>query len=258
MIKRGMKGQLTIFIILAILIVAVVLFIFLFWPKLKTSGLSEIKNPYAYMEECIEDHIQETIEIITMNGGEYEINEQMSFLYRGEYIRFLCYTNENYRPCYKQYAFLTTHFENETLNNIREEVNACFDAMRDNYERDGYTVIVNDSAEQEMEVRIKPGFVSTKLGKELFLTKGDENQEFKNFELKTMGNLYDVLEVVKNILTWESIVGDSVSEAYMIENPYIKVDKRPKDNIKLYTVSHRETGEEFKFATRSFALPPGF
>ncbi len=255
--KRGKKAQLTIFIILAILIVALILFIFLFWPKIRPSGISEIKNPYAYMETCIKEHIDETVENIASHGGGFEINPEMSFLYRGEYIRFLCHTNEYYKPCYKQYAFLKTHFENEILLNVENEINECFQSMVESYERDGFTARVENT--ENLGILIAPEFIISNLGKELYLTKGNENQQFTNFEIKTKSNLYEIIEVVENILTWESIVGNSEPAAYMRENPYIRVGKNQKvDGVKIYSVSHRETGEELRFATRSLALPPGF
>ena len=58
--KRGQKAQLTIFIIIAILIVAAVLFIFLFWPKIRGVTLEET-NPYQFIEECMEDSIEKKL-----------------------------------------------------------------------------------------------------------------------------------------------------------------------------------------------------
>ena len=88
---------------------------------------------------------------------------------------------------------------------------------------------------------------------------GNDNQEFEGFEVKVDSNLYEIVEVADNILDWESTAGDAISEAYMVDNPYIKVEKRLKeDDVKIYTVTHRRSGEVFKFATRSLALPPGF
>jgi hypothetical protein len=254
--KRGKKAQLTIFIILAILIVAVVLFIFLFWPKLISTASLETDNPYIFIEQCIEEHIEDTIEIVAEHGGGYNINEQMSFFHRGEYIRFLCHTNENFRPCYKQYAFLGPHIEQQISINIENELNACFENLLDSYEDEGFTARIEQ--EGELELSIVPNFVSTSMNKKLLLSKGNDNQEFNNFNIKVDSSLYEIIGVAENILDWESTVGDALSEAYMIDNPYIKVEKRLKeDEVKIYTITHRKSGEEFRFASRSLAIPPG-
>jgi hypothetical protein len=258
--KRGKKAQLTIFIILAILIVAVVLFIFLFWPKLKSSASLETDNPYIFIEQCIEEHIQDTTEIVTEHGGGYNVNEEMSFFHRGEYIRFLCHTNENFRPCYKQYAFLGPHIEQQILINIENEVDQCFESLINAYESEGFTARIQQSSNNpRIEVSIIPEFISINMHKDLFVSKGNDNLEFHNFNIKSQSELYNIIEVAENILDWESTVGDALSEAYMIDNPYIKVEKRLKeDEVKIYTITYRTTGEKFRFATRSLALPPGF
>ena len=54
-------------------------------------------------------------------------------------------------------------------------------------------------------------------------------------------------------------VGDSVPEAYMYNNPYMRVEKHRKDNdVKIYVITDINTEEDFRFAVRSFAFPVGF
>ena len=257
MSKRGQKGQLTIFIIIAILIVAIVLFILLFWPKIKGFG-SETKNPYVYMETCIGNDIKDTIETVTSQGGVYEVDEGISFFYQGEYIRFLCHTNSYFELCYRQVAFLKESIENEIQTNIEDTVSQCFRKMRESYEKKGYTVNVQEVG--DFEVNILPDGISINLGRDLILTKGDSVEEYRNFAVKEESKLYEIIEVVDNILLWEQTVGESAPEAYIFNYPYIDIEKRLKDNneyddVKLYTVTHTETEEEFKFASRSLAFP---
>jgi hypothetical protein len=260
MIKRGKKAQLTIFIIIAILIVAVVLFIFLFWPKLKSTFV-EPENPYAYMETCIEDHLEEVISIVMSQGGIYEVSEGAYFFYRGDYIRFLCHTSSYYELCYRQVAFLKDSIENEIEENIKNEVEQCFDRMKEYYEREGYAVSVEENG--EFEFKILPNEMSINLGRNLVLTKGEDVKDYRNFALERPSKFYEIIEVSNNILLWEEEVGESVPEAYMYNYPYIDIERRLKDNedyddVKIYTLTHTETQEQFKFASRSLAYPPAF
>lgn len=259
MTKRGRKGQLTIFIIIAILIIAIVLFIFLFWPKMSTTT-SETRNPYAFMETCIGNHIEETMETVVSNGGTYNLDEDASFFFEGEYIRFLCHTNTYYeRTCYRQVAFLLESIQTQIQENIEYEVDRCFDELEESYKEEGYTVNVRTVG--DFGVRILPTGISINLGKDLTLTKGDIVEEYRNFALREMSELYEIIEVAENILLIEQETGDSNPEAYFHSYPDIEIDREMRDNsdhddVKLYTITHRDTEERFRFAVRSYAIPP--
>lgn len=255
MMKRGKRGQLTIFIILAILIIAIVIFIFLFYPKIK-GETGETENPYTFIEECLEDSLEEKIEIISSQGGDYEVNPGVSFFYRGDYIRFLCYTSEYNKLCHRQVIFLKEHFESEISTNIQPEVEACFDSLVNSYENKGYDVSITEG---NIEVEILPGLIETRFNRELTMKKGSETQEYKNFYLRENSNLFNLLEVADNIIIWEETLGGSPTELYsLIEEYNVKASGRQKgDDDTLYVLTDIDTGEEFRFASRSYAAPAG-
>ena len=71
-LKRGVinnRGQVTIFIIIAILIVALAVLAYLFFPKLKTTVESGTQTPSQYIDTCMRDKISSTIEDISLQGG---------------------------------------------------------------------------------------------------------------------------------------------------------------------------------------------
>ena len=66
--KRGTRGQLTIFIIVAILVVAIVALLFAF-PKLRTSvGFEKPESPENFIQTCLEDTIKENVETLSKQG----------------------------------------------------------------------------------------------------------------------------------------------------------------------------------------------
>lgn len=255
MVKRGKKAQLTMFIILAILIVALALFFLLFWPKIKPTFDPESDNPYTYIQECIEEELEERVETITSNGGDYELNPGISLFHQGEYIKFLCYVEEYNELCHRQVIFLIPYIEREILESIEQEEALCFESLRNNYRTKGYDV---ELLEGERTFNIGPELIELNFNKSMTITRGNNIQKFDNFYWRKNSKLYDILTVSNNILDWEENMGDSLPEAYMIDDPFLRVEKRLKENDnKLYFVSHRETGEEFRFASRSLAAPPG-
>jgi hypothetical protein len=258
--KRGKKAQLTIFIIIAILIVAVVLFIFLFWPKLNPS-VTESENPYNYMETCIENRLEEVIDTIISQGGTYNLDEDITFFYEEENIRFLCHTNAYYQQtCYRQVAFLLTSIESEIRENIEAEVEQCFERMKESYENKGYEVIYRYP--EDFKFIIVPNELLINFGRDLILTKGgDDVQEYRNFALSQRSGLYEIIRVAESIISLEQETGYVDLTAYRYLYPDItflmqKVENSEYDNVKIYFLTDRNTKEEFKFAIRSLAYPP--
>jgi len=256
------RGQVTIFIIIAILIIALGVLIYMFYPKIVSQMETETKNPSTFIQECMEETIQDTVDIISLQGGSYVVNESGGRFYKGEdedegtYVRYLCYTNEDFISCINQEPFLTEHIELEILNVISLDIESCFNSLVKSYEDKGYEV---DLKKGNPEVQIIPYSISTNFNHTLTLVKGDSSERYKNFEINLNSNLYDMLEVSKNIIIWEINVGDSLPEAYMNYNPYLKVEKHKKENdIKVYVLTDEKTQEIFRFATRSFAAPIGF
>lgn len=263
MIKKGEKGgQVTIFIILAILIIALAIIIYLFFPKLFTNISPESINPPAYIQECMQKKVQDTVTIVSLQGGDYTVDVNNGYFYKkvgeeeGVYVKYLCYTNENYVHCMNQEPFLTEHIESEILNTISPSMENCFKDMENSYKTKGYTVELKTG---KSKVSIIPNSISTNFNRTLTLTKGQEVQKYSNFELNLNSHLYDMLEVSKNILIWEMNAGDSLQQAYMYDNPSLKVEKHRKDNdVKIYLLTDMKTKEVFEFAVRSFAVSPGF
>jgi hypothetical protein len=263
MIKKGEKGgQVAIFIIIAILIVALAVLLYLYWPKLFPSTSPQTKNPATYIDNCMQEKIQDTVKAISLQGGDYITTENNGYFYKkegedtGVYVRYLCYTNEDFVHCFNQEPFLTEHIQSEILNEITPSITNCFNSMKEAYAKQGYEVNLKDG---NPTVQIIPKSISTNFNRTLTLIKGKESQRYSNFEVNLNSNLYDLVEVSKNILIWEMRAGDSMPEAYMYNNPSLKIEKHLKDdNVKVYSLTDGDTKEVFEFAVRSMAAPIGF
>ncbi len=254
--SKNSKGQVTIFIIIAVVVIALVVSAFLFLPKLRTETSPETKNPSAYLDNCLKDYIKETAQIISLQGGDYEANKESSYLYRGEYVKYLCYSGDDFSSCINQQPFLMQHIESELIKIIEPEIGKCLDLMVQGYDERGYETQLTKKISF---FEINPDKILATINYTLILTKGDETQKYENTLISINSDLYNLIEITNNIISWEINVGDSVSEGYMMNDPYIKVEKRGKENeIRLYTITGRNTKEVFRFAVRSFASPPGF
>src|SRR3989338_5247015 len=89
------SGQVTVFIIVAILIVALAAMIYFFMPGTSVGTEFNEKNPNRFIQTCIEDEIERAVELVSLQGG--SINPEHFFLYQSNKIEYLCYTTEYYR-----------------------------------------------------------------------------------------------------------------------------------------------------------------
>ncbi len=260
MIKGGKRGQVTIFIIIAILIVAIVALIFLYYPKIFSVKGTESSNPAAYIQKCVVEELENNIEIIRLQGGNYVTNENTGYFYKkndredGTHVRYLCYVNYvnnelPQRTCINQEPFLNKHIEFEIRDSIKETTDICFENLKKSYEDKGYSVILDRG---ELYVKILPEKILTDFNSTFSIKKQDESETFKEFKIETKSNLHNFIEITKSILIWEMNLGDSIPELYMYDNPYMRVEKHKKgDGIKVYIITDINTGEDFRFASKN-------
>ena len=122
MIRKN-KAQVTIFIILAMLIIVVVAILFLLF---RTPGIQvqDVENPQAYIEGCVKDFTEEAIDILSEQGG--DINPKGSIEYNNKNLTYLCYNANYYLPCVNQRPLLVEHIQDEITNYIRPKTEKCF------------------------------------------------------------------------------------------------------------------------------------
>ena len=54
--NKEKRGQVTVFIIIALLLIALAILAYIFFPGLRSSVGLESKSPYAYFQECMNDY----------------------------------------------------------------------------------------------------------------------------------------------------------------------------------------------------------
>ena len=243
------KGQVTIFVILAIIIVAVVIVIFAF-PQVNV--FSSSVNPSSYLRSCIEPEINVIKDRLSVQGG-YS-NPTNYALYKGLKLQYLCYTSEFYVPCSVQQPLLVSYIEKEMKRHIEPRAKQCLEDLKDQYERRGYEVKSGASA-------INVSVVSEKIIVEflapLTVSKA-ETQTFQKFAVGVDSKWYNLLITSINIIQYESIYGDSETGLYMSYYPNLKIEKtRRDDGSTIYQLSDVTTEDTFAFATRSLVWPQG-
>lgn len=252
LINKRNKGQVTIFIIIAIIIVGLaVLFLFII-PRAEVTTVFDEKNPNSFIQTCLEDKIKDTVETVSLQGGSLEPEHYI--IHEGETVEYLCYTNEYYRNCVMQQPLLKQHIESEIEDEIKEDVRSCFNALKESYEEKNYIV---DLELGITNVELLPKRVVASFDYVLTVSKA-QTDRYDSFSVVLNNNLYELTSIANSIVEWEATVGEAYPTDYMTFYPDLKVEKNLRDDgTKIYVLTDRNTENKFQFASRSLVFPPG-
>ena len=252
LIPKQRRGQVTIFIIVAIVIVALALLVYLLFPQITTGlGLGS-QNPSEFLQNCMEEDLELVIETLSLQGG--SVSPEHYVVYGGDKVEYLCYTGENYKTCVMQKPLLQNSIEKEIVREVRPQIDACIQDLKKSYEKKGYTVQIKSG---EVTAELIPKRIVLSFGESITLQKTDA-ETFKNLHVALKNNLYELVSIATSILNWEARYGDSETTMYMNYYHDLKVEKKKLgDGTTVYILTDRNTGNNFKFASRSLAWPPG-
>ena len=257
--RQGVKfledksGQLTIFIIVAVIIVAMAAMIYFLFPGVLVNfGISE-GNPQQFMQTCIEEELRNNVEKISAQGGSLE--PENFVLYQDDKIEFLCFNENDYLPCVMQQPFLKEHIESEIKRGIKNQEDVCFEELKETFQRRGYDVSLTRG---ETTIELLPEKISATFENDLTLTN-ENSERIEKINVVVNNNLYELISIANSILNWEARYGDAETTIYMNYYHELKVEKlKQSDGSTIYILTNRDTGEKFQFASRSVAFPAGF
>ncbi len=249
------KGQLTVFVVIALVVVAIGILIYLFYPQISSTLGGSTQDPNAFIQNCIEDEIQSTIDLVSLQGGNLE--PILYVLNNDEQISYLCYTSNYYKTCVVQQPLLKEHIELEIASGIESSARNCFNELKSSFEGRGYTVSLTEGA---TSISILPGKVETTFNYSVTLSR-TETQKYDSFAVTTNSNLYQFTSIANNIIDWEATYGNAETTAYMDLNHDLKVEKlspQSEYGAKIYVLTNRNSLDKFQFASRSQVFPPGY
>lgn len=256
--KRGeilsKSGQVTIFIIIGIMIIAAAVVIYLLVPKAQTTNVFDVKNPQGFIQNCLGSTIDSKVRNISIQGG--SANPDFYSMYQGNKVEYLCYTAEYYATCVVQRVLLQAHMESEIEKSIAGPVQDCFSKLVDNYKNEGYNANLQTG---KTIVSLLPNKVLANFsGYVLNVSKG-QSSRYGSFSVVLNNNLYELVNIANSIIDWESRFGDASPSIYMTYYRDVGVEKVVRqDGTKIYVLTDRSSGIELQFASRSGALPPGY
>jgi len=258
--SKNHRGQVTIFIILAIIIASsIILLVFSRGGEVLKVGEASEKNPGNFLSVCLEEKMNEAINLISSQGGYASNPLNKTFRFNDETsstdISYLCYTNNYYTPCIVQEPMLIKHLKNEIKNYISYDVKDCFNKLASSLESQGFDA---EAEYNGFEIELRERKVITNISAKLILTKSGETSSYEDLKITTLSRFYETTSVVQEIINQEAVYCNFEYAGYMLLYPQWEIDKfRTSDSVIIYTVKHKDDENKFKFAIRGCVIRPG-
>ncbi len=240
------RGQITIFIILAILIIAGVSIYFVLREGKSSSDIpSEIEPIYVQILSCLEETSKNGIEHNSLHGGYYEIPEAISIEYFSDNIPYYYWNLEKHLPSLER-------IEIELGNYVYDYLKNCIDF--EEFEEKGYKI-----SERQLVVfpEIKEKEVNIYLKYPLTIKKGISIKRLEKFEISLESEIKKFLsiseEIVKSYSENPGVICFSCLDEIAEKNG-VQIDAAPfsssnEDSI-LFLITSYETKLNWKFAVK--------
>ena len=248
---KGKSGQVTIFIIIAIIIVALVALIFILRKDIEIPGITggEIQ-PRSFLQTCLEDKIQEGTKLISEQGGSINPIFYKEFKFENEEsytnISYLCYAQDYYSPCVNQQPMLISHIEDEIKTYISSDVRSCFIELVESLEGQSYEV---SDRYNGFDVELGERKIMININAELTLRKQEESSRQEDFEIGFPSRLYDLVIVTQRIINKEVLNCDFDVVEHSQLYPEYEIEKSSASEFsKMYTIRYKNSPEFIRFA----------
>jgi hypothetical protein len=259
---KNKSGQVTIFVIIAIIIVAAVLLYLMLRKDVGPSSPGgQEANPESFLDSCLKESLRENIDLINFQGGYADPELYKTFLIEEDgsmsKISYLCYTENYGKPCVNQAPILLGHVEEEIKNSIENDVYDCVSMLGQNFRKDDYTVSVK-YVPGNFQVTIEPERVRLNINAEISLTKKGESSIQKDFVSRFATKTYSLLMVTQEAINKEAGSVDCEFNYidYQTLYPDYKIRKYNGHNgTEIYRIENKDDGEIFRFAVRGCVIP---
>jgi hypothetical protein len=179
----GKRGQVTIFIIIAILLIAIVALFFLFKDKINVFRAPD--NPvFMYVESCITETGEDGILYIAKNGG-YVYAPSLS---SSEGVPYYYHNDKSYVPALDR-------VENQLSEYVEMALSACTDEFGE------FPELEVEEGEVSCQTKIQENEVVINVNYPLVVKKGEDTTRFEDFRsVKINSRIYTMHDSINKII----------------------------------------------------------
>ncbi len=248
------KGQVAIWIIVAIAIVIILSLLFFLRGKPKISESYDHGNPPAFIESCVRNAILDAENIIISQGGFLE--PKNFFNWNNVSIEYVCKNSGYFESCIQQHPFLLNEMEKEITEYVKPKIELCFQQLKTETERRNNEFDFNGF---EFKVNFIPDRIRAEVNADIKIRNKEGAKEYNNFDVEILSPIYQFGRTALNIANDEARYCYFEYVGYMVVNPEIKIEKNTLgDSTKIYSITDIKSGETFRTGIRGCAIPAGY
>ncbi len=254
------RGQATIIIFLALILVIIIGLIFFIKSKVYVGGTDienlqrELDPIIRHIEKCLYESTQETAVLLGEQGGYLEPKENTYKLYNDKKISYLCYNKPGTPQCSNRYLRLSDVKE-QLKQAITQKINKC--VQIDSFEKAGYTITA--STNKNINLNIGSDSIITTLNYPIKIKKGTAETQIEVFSKAVPLPLGRLFSAATDIINAESIIGKfdpliySLIKSKFTNKQYVIQLLKPHPD-KLYILKIKNTPTEKETFTFQFFI----
>jgi len=249
------KGQVTVFIILGIVVLAIfgLLYFAISRDYIETPFTrTSVVSVSDHVEECINILGEEAIALIGKQGGDLQPSLYQNWCINSEeclQVSYLCYTEELV-PCTNRRPFLSQHMEKEISEYVDEHLIECVDPGL--WEESGYSVSLGN---YESKVSIGKEDVLITVDWPITIRKDTFVEQEERFSQKFDVPLGLLAETAYDIVQSEISNGDFLVVPYVVSKKgNVEIEKHRPGKSKIYAVNAFQDDYKLYFAVQGWVL----
>lgn len=249
------KGQMMIWVIVALGLVIIIIIFFLFRGGVVKPGIEERveEDPRGFISDCTERYADESVDIMLPQGG--FIEPEHAKMYEGINVSYLCYNSGNYNPCINEHPLLVNEIKNEMKDYIVPRVEQCFNDYKTEIEKRQGKV---DLGTMALGINFAPDRIFVSIDRDVNLRIKEQSYNYNKFDIEMISPVYNLARVAMEIASQEAKYCYFEYVGYMILYPEFKIERDIlSDYSEIYSIEDKKSGKKMNIAVRSCAIPPG-
>ncbi len=256
-IKMSKRAQLTVYVIIAIAIVAGIAALLIATNRFPAIPIGKEPVPENFIGSCVEKNINDAIEIMLPQGGFIAPSDYK--IYDDKRVAYLCKHEGYYQPCINQHPVLITEMKAEVLDYSYPKISECFEEMKKALESRQSKVEMSEMKESDVMIDFLPGKIRVDINRTVKITKTDATRTIDGFKINIENPVYDIANVANEIASQEAKYCYFEYVGFMLLYPRFDIRKfAMSDPTKIYTIKDKSYSVPMNIAIRSCAIPPGF
>jgi hypothetical protein len=235
------KGQVTIFIIVAILIVGLGVTFFVFRDNLNIGKPSlEIAPINTKIISCLESTSEEGINYVSLRGGYYTIPNSLYFSYFTDEVPYYYINSKLNIP---SIARIESELRNYVIENLKDCINIS------SFEEQGFDITEGNLS---VSINVDEDSVEVKTNYPLAIKKGEDTSKLKEFNvdvISSLNRLYDASGEIANLYNKNPgfVCLNCLEDASIKYNVEARATSLTDNNVIWFSVLDSETELNWRF-----------